>query len=137
MWHFRWNVQIAVHLVWDIHVSYQPHSSRHYYIFFANLTKNRYNFDRFTKKIVVITYPFCSKVTFKKNQVSIHVSKDFWYQELTNQMQSYYAMWPIGCNCIIWPIYLWFNTSHSHPETIVLAVVIFIFDKGKEVCAPD
>ena len=31
IWHFRWNVQIAVHLMWDIHVPYQSHLSKPYF----------------------------------------------------------------------------------------------------------
>ena len=59
----------------------------------------------------------------------ILIFKDFWYQEWTNQMQPYYVMWPIRCNSIIWPVYLWFKTRHSHwTAVVVLAVVVFLFD---------
>lgn len=40
--------------------------------------------------IVVITYPICSRVALK-NQASMPVYQDFWYQELSNQIQPDYA----------------------------------------------
>ena len=36
--------------------------------------------------------PVLFQSDFLKNQAPILVHKDFWYQELTNQMQPYYAM---------------------------------------------
>ena len=36
-------------------------------IFFCQSDKNRYNFDLFTKTVIVITRPFFSKVTSLKN----------------------------------------------------------------------
>ena len=42
-------------------------------------------------------------------------------------------MWPVRCNSIIWPIYLWFKTGHSSwMAIVVLAVVIFLFDNIRE-----
>ena len=88
--------------------------------------KNRYNFDWFAKNNNSNCLPFVLQSDFLKNQVLILVYKDFWYQKLTNQMQPYYGMWPVRCSSVIWPVYLWFKTEHSHwMAIVVLAVVIF------------
>ena len=42
--------------------------------------------------------PVLFQSDFLKNQAPILVHKDFWYQELTNQMQPYYATSPISCS---------------------------------------
>ena len=39
----------------------------------------------------MFTFFFLLQSDFLKTQVLILVYKDFWYQELTNQMQPYYA----------------------------------------------
>ena len=81
--------------------------------------------------------PFLLPSDFLKNQVPILVFKDFWYQEITNQTQLYYVMWPIRCNSITWPIYLGFKTWCSHRKAIVpLAVVRFLSDNLREKSVP-
>ena len=66
----------------------------------------------------------------------IFVYNNFWYQKLINEMQPYYAVWPIRCISIIGPIYLYlqFKTGHSHQTAIVVWAVIIFFiwqSKGK------
>ena len=100
--------------------------------FLLTWPKIRYNFDWFTKNNSSNYLPFLLHSDFLKNQVPILVYKDFWYQEWTNQMQSFYAMWPIRCTSIVWPV-LWLSTGHSHwTAIVVLAVVIFLFHNRRE-----
>ena len=69
-------------------------------MFFVYLTTNRYNFDWFTINNSSNYVPFLLQGNFFKNQVPILVYKDSWYQELTDQIQPYYVMWPLRGNCI-------------------------------------
>ena len=80
------------------------------------------------KIIIAITYPFCSKVTFK-----IIRCQYFWYQELTNWTQTYYDTLPIRCNSIVWPIYLWFKTELSQLLLCWLLSLLIWWSKGEEV----
>ena len=95
---------------------------------FCQSDKNRCNFDWFTKICNSKYSLFLLQSDFLENQVPILVYKDFWYQELSNQMQTY-VTWPIRCNSVTWPMYLWVKAGHSHQtDIVVLAVVIFFFD---------
>ena len=61
--------------------------------------------------------------------------KDFWHQELTNQMQSYYVTWPIRCNCYITYIFTVQDRPFTPTAIAVLSVVFFLlllFDNLRE-----
>ena len=70
-------------------------------------------------------YPrFLLQSDFYKNLVPILVYKNFWCQELTNQMQPYYVMRPLRCSSVL---YLWFRTGLSHRRAVVVLAVVISF----------
>ena len=69
---------------------------------------------------------FLLQSDFLKNQVPVPIYKDFWYQELTNQMQPYYATWPIKCSHL-YDLYTYGSRQGVHAGWLLCWLLSFFY----------
>ena len=70
--------------------------------------------------------PFLLQSDFLNSQVPVLVYKDFWYWELTNQMQTYYATWPIRCNSVTY-LCIYGSRQGVHTAWLLLCWLLSLF----------